>query len=879
MQSQLRLRPCVIAAKQKLAEGREKLQQTHQAGTPGFQVCAKMADLLDEIILIIFNAAAEEITPENPESLAQSISLVAHGGYGRRDVAPYSDVDLMLLHRPNAMQEGAALAKRLTQDVFDAGLQLGLSIRTTEQARSLALRDPATFTSLSESRLLYGDEPLFLRFMSKLEPLAYRRQAMINQIVEARRDERKKFGETVFLLRPNIKRSRGALRDIQLIRWIGFARYGETDLDKLTGMRALETSDRRKLIAAHEFLLRLRNELHFFAGKPQDGLGRNEQVRVADLWNYEGSEGVLPVERFMRDYFKHTSNIRYIAAHLLARSRSRGGLKKMVSPVFSFKIDGDFRIGPFHVGATRTGLEKIQGNLVEVLRMMEIANTYSRRIEHTTWEAIRESMVNRDDIEMGPETAERFMSLLSETGRLAPLIRRLHEMRVLEKILPAFRHARCLLQFNEYHKYTVDEHSIRALQRATDFASENSPVGEIYRSIRYKRTLHLALLLHDLGKGYTEDHSEVGLKIADETTKLLGLPEQESETVKFLVHKHLMMAHLALRRDTSDENVIAHFAAEVGSVETLKMLLILTCSDLHAVGPDVLNDWKMGLLLDFYRKTKRQLSGESAVRVGKPERRREEILAIAAEEKTTEHCEKHLLGLSPNYLNSQSAQKSYDDLLRLQDVQPENSVCWAEFNEDSKAVEFMIGTFDSPNSGIFHRATGTLSGSGYEILSAEIMRLAESMILLRFQLRDLDFINSTPTQLRLTEVTDRLKKAVDSKEDSPPTFRTVWRASDGGRAAKINRLPTRVRIDNEMADDYTIIDIFAHDCVGLLYTISKSLFELHLDVGFAKIGTYLDQVVDVFYIMDQNGRKITDGYRLNSIRDYLLTTIEEFEDS
>ena len=242
--------------------------------------------------------------------------------------------------------------------------------------------------------------------------------------------------------------------------------------------------------------------------------------------------------------------------------------------------------------------------------MADLANLYQKRVAASAWKLVHAAVPTMSDV-LSPEAAERFLSILSRPALLGPLLHQLHEVGVLEKVIPEFAHARCLLQFNEYHKYTVDEHSLRAVERATDFAADRGLLGEVYRGLKQKRTLHLALLIHDLGKGFVEDHSEVGLRIAAHTAERLQLPPREAETLKFLVHKHLLMSHLAFRRDTSDNQLIVRFAVDVGSPEVLRMLFLFTLADLAAVGPGVLNEWKFEVLLDLYHRTMRHLAGNS----------------------------------------------------------------------------------------------------------------------------------------------------------------------------------------------------------------------------------------------------------------------------
>src|SRR6185437_6151867 len=606
-----RLRSGVLAAKERLIEDRDALWQRHAEGASGVEVCAALADLLDAVVLELFDAALVDLGEDGPGGLRSEVALVPHGGYGRRDVAPYSDVDLMILHAPAAAARVAPLAQRMLQDLFDAGLMLGQSARTPVQACQLARKDPIIWTSLVEARYLAGSASLFAAFFRRFQKQAQRRSASLIAAVEkARGEERLQYGETVYLLEPNVKRSRGGLRDIQLIRWIGFARFGAVDPQALLARGALLAEDVAVLGGAAEFLLRLRNEMHFHARKSIDSLDRAEQVRLAAVYGYAGDAGLLPVEQFMREYFRLTEAVSQIATRFAANSRRGPRWGELLAPLFSHQFERDFRIGPAQITANPRGLAKLRGDPAEILRLADLANLYDKPIARATCEAIRQAVPGLPD-EVSAETSSRFISLLSQGTRLGELLRSLHEMGMLEKIIPAFGHARCLLQFNEYHKYTVDEHSLRAVEQATDFQRDEGPLGLVYRHIKKKWLLHLALLLHDLGKGYEEDHSEVGLRIANETAARLGLSQADSETLAFLVHKHLMMSHLAFRRDTSDNQLVLSFAVEVGSPEVMQMLFVLTAADLAAVGPGVLNAWKVEVLADLHRRAMQHLAGQS----------------------------------------------------------------------------------------------------------------------------------------------------------------------------------------------------------------------------------------------------------------------------
>lgn len=872
MTARPQFRPAVQAARERLREGRERFKRRHQEGSPGIQVCAALTALVDEVVLSIYHAALDDLQcpPESP--LRTDVALVAHGGYGRRDGAPYSDVDLMILHDGVAESQIAPLAKRLLQDVFDVGLTLGQSVRTPREACRWALKDATVFTSLAESRFLAGNQALFDKFLWRFRKSSmWHWRRMIGAVEKSRLEERAQFGETVYLLEPNVKRSPGGLRDLQLLRWVGFARYGQAEPEALRLMGVLPRDDHRAIRRATEFLLRLRNEMHFHAGKAHDSLERAEQVRMAEVFGFEGSASILPVERFMSEYFRHTNAVRHIVGRFLEGSRPWTRLAETVAPLFSHQVERDFRVGPRKIWATRRGLEKLRHDLAQIMRLADLANLYNKGIAHQTWKAIRES-ARRLPNELSTEAAERFLSLVSQPAQLGKLLHNLHEMGVLEKIIPDFAHARCLLQFNEYHKYTVDEHCIRAVERAAEFLSRPGALGEVYRGITEKRTLHLALLIHDLGKGYVEDHSEVGARIAAETAERLRLPDREGETLRFLVHKHLMMSHLAFRRDTSDEQLILKFAVDVGSPEALRMLFVMTCADLAAVGPGVLNDWKLEVLADLYLRTMQHLAGDSPSAA--TERRRAALRALLQHEAAYERIADQIRTLPSSYLHSAPPERIADDLRQLAMLAAGEVKIWCRFVPETRTMEYTIGTHENITPGVFHKLTGGLSSHGLQILSADINTLAGGVVLDRFIVLDPDFTDEPPAG-RIEEIKARLTDAL--KKDAPPAFRRVWQRAAKPAAEAVPALPPQVKIDNSTSEHFSIVDVFALDRMGLLYTITRTLFELGLSVSLAKIGTYLDQVVDVFYVTDQQGRKIHDENWLRHIRATLLGAIEALE--
>ncbi len=884
MASGPRLHPAVLAAKESLLEGRSKLRKQHESGSLGVQVCTHFAELLEEVVLSLYQAAVDDLPEPLRKAAPHETCIVAHSGFGRREMAPFSDLDVMLLHPAGAEERYLPLVRRFSQNLYDTGLEIGFAARNPRQAVQLARQDATIYTALTESRRLAGSEDLFESFRPAFARLArWQWPRLLRTVEQARKEERSKFGETVFLLEPNLKRSRGGLRDIQLIRWVGFTRYGVSDPEALMQAGELTKDEFIRLRDARDFLLWLRNDLHFQADKANDLLERHEQLRVAEHRNYPPQEGLLPVEQFMREYFTHTSAVREIAGNVCANAQPRRWWREWTDPLFSHQFEGDYRIGPQTVFTTQRGLSKLKGDVAQVLRLLEVANLYNKRVDPQTWQTIRLSMATQPPVDpaepVPEELAQRFLSLLATPSRLSESLRRLHELRVLERIIPAMSHARGLLQFNAYHRYTVDEHSLRAVEAIGNLQQNPGVPGQVYRSLRDKRILHLAALIHDLGKGYVEDHSELGARQALQLGKRLRLQNHETEQLSMLVLKHLRMSHLAQQHDIHDEQVIVPFAAEVGSPEMLKMLYVLTLADLTAVGPGVLNDWKQQLLTDLYEHTLALLASDSpaAQASQRQQAQREELRLLAERYPDQEWWKEQIANLPACCLFAGPTEQVVGELERLRNLPHHQAMAWGRYIPLRNVVEYTIGTYEEITAGIFHRLTGTLTSQRQQILSAEINTLRRGLVLDRFYVQDQE-ATGVPSTQRMDEVSEALERALKHPSDQPPVFRKLWQDRTLAQTAAVNHLPTRVTFDNNTSDTCTILAVFAYDRMGLLYTISRTLFDVNLSVSIARIGTHLDQVVDVFYVTDrERGGKITDSGYLTHIRERLLAEIAALE--
>jgi [protein-PII] uridylyltransferase len=861
----------VAAARNEINAGRERMHEMHDRGLDGLQVCNRLTTLVDGVIGKLFDAAAE--AEGDAAGARTKLALVALGGYGRRQSAPFSDVDLMLLHSGLEAPALAPLVRRFTNSVFDAGMQLGSSLRSAEEAISLARTDGVICSSLIDNRLIAGSQALHEHFRDLFDRMVRKRsKAVCKSFCDARAEERNQYGESLYLLEPHVKRSRGGLRDIHLLRWIGFAELGESDPDRLFMQGAMSKFDHHRLQNAQAFLLRLRNEMQFHANSAKDLLDRAEQLRIAELMGYRGGGGLLPVEQFMRDYFRHTNHV-----WLMARRREAAILAgasvttRVLDPMLGRNVEGDYRIGVRQVSATRSGLAKLQGSLAEVLRIVELSVGENKPLDHSTYSALLLGAPECGE-EVSPAVAERFLYLLG-TPTLAPRsLRLLHELGYLEKIIPAMKHARCLLQFNQYHKFTVDEHSLQAIEQVTGFAKREDALGDAYRQVADKRRLHLALLLHDLGKGFEEEHSEIGRRIAEEVGPRLHLQPAATRDVAFLVHQHLNMTDLALRRDIGDRELVRRFAQLVETPDRLRMLFVLSAADLAAVGPDVLTQWKVQVLSELFYKALAVLEGTSSTSSEVVARRREIAELLDDAERSDPWFQRQIEALPAALVAIRSAPEISEALRRFRKLPERGADAWGRYNADNHTVEFIAGVDRGRGRGAFSSMAGALSSNGLQILAADMQIMADDLLLLRFVVTDPDSKGEPPPS-RLAAVSRDMIKSVDSKE--PPRFRKIWGQDSAEASLRLTGLPNDVRIDNVASADATVVEVYTFDRTGLLYSLARRLHDLELTIWHAKIATNIDQVVDVFYVTNRGGGKIEDEDRLEHIRREMMAVIDQ----
>ncbi len=859
------------------------MRERFDQGVDVVELVQSLALQTDGFLVELFDEAAEGISAD--DRLAGEGAILAVGGSGRAELSPWSDVDLLFLDGGHG-GSFAEFTAQAVRDCWDVGLQLGHGVHSLEGTIALARSEIEFATAAVEARWLWGDRGLAEEFRQSFarRVVAGRMSRFYRDCLEARRVEWARHGLSASALVPDVKRSPGGLRDVHLVRWLGFCRHGTTDIDELVRRGALLPGERDVLVDGHRLLTGVRVDMHLEAGRAQDVLTRDEQLRLAESRSVEASTGQRSVERFMQDYFRQTTEMARVVERFATRNR----------PSNLFETIADWwriprRVGPFRI--TRRAIDAAPGDRDEVARTLESS---LELFEAVAVHGVQPSLPLLDGItdavddwdpEISGQARSRFLSILGHTGHVGTALRQMFHARVLDHLVPAVTHARCLMQFNQYHSFTVDEHTFRAVEAAEALVDDPGPVGVAYREIGRKDLLHLALLLHDLGKGFDENHSEVGRRIAVETAERLGLDESDTERLVFLVHQHLAMEQLATRRDISEPGVVIEFSHQVGSPQTLRMLYALTAADIIAVGPGKWTDWKADLLTELFDRSLLVLGGE---RHGFQLEERLESVRNSVFERSTagaggddrgpesDWLARQLEGLSPQYLASTEVETIADDLAAVSRLQADSVQVDGRYQAETGTLQLRVLVGGEYSEGCFHRIAGTLTVLRLEVLGAEISTALDDVAIDRFHVVDHDF-DGPATEFRIEVINDAICDAV-RRNVSVRQFAGRHRVYGRADAAEpVSNFPTRVVVDNQSSPSRTIVDVFAHDRPGLLYTISRTLFQLGHSVELARIATHVDQVVDVFYVVDRESRKILDAARVEEIVERLETAITHLQ--
>ena len=882
-------RPEVLATfREALAAGRAEIRRRFETGVgnhrnDGPAVLAATSFLMDQLIRVLFDFAEKYAYPAANPSAAERLSVVATGGFGRGELAPLSDLDLLFLRPYKQTPRGEQIVEFMLYLLWDMGLKVGHATRTVEESIRYAERDQTIRTALLEQRYIWGDRALFDELIA-----AFNQEFLTGDgrdFVEAKlveRDQRhQRMGDSRYVVEPNVKEGKGGLRDLHLLFWIARYLYRVAKPAELVAKKVLTTGEARHFERADRFLSTVRCHIHYLTNRADDRLSFDLQREIAARLGYQDRAGSRGVERFMKHYYLHAKivgDLTRIFVSALEDSHRRkpklAALWQSLRPrqLDGFRLDGERLIAP--------SPDMFEKDPAAILRLFHVAQENDFDIHPATLRQITHDIRLIDRLRNDPEANRLFMAMLTSRHDPETTLRRLNEAGVFGRFVPDFGRVVAQTQHDMYHTYTVDEHTIRAIGILASIEDgtykEDHPLSaEVVHKILSRPVLYLAVLLHDIAKGRGGDHSVLGAEVAMHLGPRLGLTAAETETVAWLVRYHLAMSGTAFQRDLMDPKTIEDFAALVQSPERLRLLLVLTVCDIRAVGPNVWNGWKAALLRQLYHAAEQLLSG-GTLQGGRAER----IKAIQAEIGnrlagwTDADKEEHFArGYAPYWLSFDIATLARQaELVRRAERDKQPLAIEHRVDAARSVTEVTIYTLDT--HGLFARLAGAMAISGANIVDAKIFTLANGMALDTFWIQDLEGKPFDGPQ-RLARLSARVELALSNRLDVQrelDTQRASWPKRD-----RVFTVEPRVLIDNNASDTFTVIEVNGRDRPGFLHVVTRALTRCSLQIATAHITTYGERAVDVFYVKDLFGLKVMNQDKLKQISQTVEQAIRDFD--
>ena len=895
----------------KLATHRLKL--AHRNGGGGLVICQARSAILDHIIRAYWDAAVNALSPRSRAEFP-SIAVVALGGYGRSELNPHSDIDLMFLHEGQVAAHSKPLPvlEKIINGVwlplYDLGLKPNNSVRNVAECIAAAndksdARSMETKTSFIEARLIVGEEKLFARFQKGVvgKCVSGHEEKYIQLRLEDQASRRAKFGNSACMQEPNIKNGCGGLRDFQNLLWMAFFKYRTRSLADLCQHGLANLKERALLEEAYDYLLRVRTELHYHVSRPQDALTKNLQPAVAHALGHGDRSPSRRIEKFMRQVYTHMRNIFLITRTLEQRMalvpqpQARLSLRKLLPKarpaVLNEPLDGlKFISGQIHAESKYIFRDQPR----RLMRVFLHAQQRGLQLHPDLAQLIRTqlSLVDRDFLK-DERVAETFLEILNQRGAVARVLRAMHEVDLLGKYIPEFGKLTCLVQHEFYHQYAADEHTLVCLEKLDRIWDAEEPLlqtyAPIFQSLERPYLLYLAMLLHDTAKpDHTGHHELGGAKIATRVARRLRLNASDTEILCQVIKHHLLMANISQRRDMDDPAEIRKFAQGLQTLEMLDLVTLHTLADSLATSDKLWNGFKDTLLRELRNRTVPLLTGGTDF-VRAEEKQREhlmqEVHRLLPATLNAEDLHVHFATLPPRYFQIHTADEIVADLqlahhfLHAQVLGSDDEALapvahWRN-QPDRGCAEVKVCTWD--RAGLFGKIAGSLSATGLTILSAQIFTRSDVIALDTFSVADAVMGNlpEAAQRVKFEQLLTRLliKGDVDlhaliaRQKISRPLFQAYVGES----------LPTHIRFDNDVSDTRTVIEIETEDRVGLLYAIAQTLAELEVDITTARICTEKGAAIDNLYIHEIGGGKILSPERQKAIERRLRHAIHQLD--
>ena len=873
-------------AKRACDDGRNALCRRLDAGASGGEIVAARTSTVDRLLRVLLDHAANVVYPEPNPTTGSRLSLVAIGGYGRGDLAPRSDIDILFLHPYKLTGRSEQIVEHLLYMLWDLGFTVGHATRSVADCLRRARDDMTIRTSVLESRHVWGDEALYdafrRRFLTELVPGT---EAEFVAAKLRERDERHvRTGDSRYLLEPNVKDGKGGLRDLHVLFWIAKYLFRVDRFGELVGRGVLSQHEYDRFARAEDFLWRVRAHLHVVCERAEDRLTFDRQPEIAARMGYGPRRGNLAVERFMKHYFlvaKSVGELTRVFCAVLEAERLHA------APVHrSGTVTGPLRDGLFVSGGriAAVGEDTFNERPARLVTIFRRAQTEGRDIHPATLRLIHQghgliTAAVRDD----PEANRAFRAILTDERNPEQVLRMMNEAGVMGRFLPDFGRVVGQTQLDLYHVYTVDEHSIRAIgvlsaiERGA-LADELPLASTLVHQLRMRDVLYLALLLHDVAKGRGGDHSEIGADIARDVATRLEFTPDEAETVVWLVRWHLLFSLTAFKRDPNDPRTVDDFVGRVRSLERLRLLLVLTAADITAVGPGRMTAWKASLLRMLYHRAEAVLAGgrEAEDREARVAKAREKLRARLADWNEADVADFEERLPVTYWLSTDGGMQERH--ARLVQGGGRGPLVDTRIDRTREATEMTLYTPDY--IGLFAAIAGAVATTGASIVDARVFTTSDGMAIDTIWIQAADG-GAIHDEERLARLEQRVVRALS--EDG------AGERSADEAAFETKPLPARtaaialephVLVDNGASTGYTVVEVSARDRPGLLYDITRTLSACGVSIGSAHISTVGSRAVDVFYVRDRFGLKLARDSQIAQVQGRLTEMLgREAEDA
>jgi [protein-PII] uridylyltransferase len=862
-----------------LAGHQARLRRQFEADNDAEAVVYGRCRLIDALLGGLLDFAHARVFKMANPTAGERLAVAAVGGYGRGELAPYSDVDLLFLYPYKRTPHVEQMIEFSLYRLWDLGLKVGQATRSVDECLRLARTDLQICTSLLEARFLWGDRTVFDDFAARFEAEVVEGRGRV--FVEAKLAERdtrhQRTGDSRYLLEPNIKDGKGGLRDLQTLFWLGRFLYRIEDPSELVSHGVLNQATLRHFEKAQRFLWTVRCHLHYLAGRPEERLTFDLQPEVARRMGYRERRGSSSVERFMKHYYLVAKEVGALTRIFCAALEEQHRRRPLGLARFGFgrrRVDGMLIQSGRIIPATPDLFER---EPAAMLRLFHLAQERELDIHPEAWRAVTHSL-RRVDAELrdDPAANELFLKMLTSRRDPATTLRRMNEVGLLGRFLPEFGRVVAQMEHSLYHVYTIDEHTIRAIgvlhQIETGQLEAELPLATgLMPKVLSRTELYVAVLFHDLGKGRVGDHSEIGARMVQRTGPRLGLSDEQIETVSWLVRHHLLLSRVAFKRDIDDPKTVSDVADTIQSPERLRLLLVLTAADIRAVGPNVWNGWKGQLLRALYHETDAALVGGDA-----SGRRRErveaakEALAEALADWPAAERERFLTRHDPRYWLGFDLETLLRHAKLVRKAEAERSTLTVDFRVDQFRARTEVVLFAPDHPGLFMKVAGALALSGASIVDARIFTTTDGMALDSFGIQNVEDRGAVADPARLERIRRNIERSLAGEI-------ALDQALAGRRSlperADVFEVEPRVLIDNGASRTHTVLELNGRDRPGLLYDVAKTLKDLGMGISSAHISTYGERVVDVFYVKDVFGLKITQPPKIRHIQRRLTAAL------